>query len=122
MYDGDSLRRQLRLTHEHSSDFETNCPHTHKFTHKGTRAPDRCRLFREERLSEASRLDMSLVDVRPPVWPDISTDHAAPGADHPRAERPHDRIVGQPVGIHERAVVGIGRSRSIGAGLGSHRT
>jgi hypothetical protein len=53
VFDGDSLRRQFRLTHEHASDFETSRRHTHKFTHKGTRPPGRCRLFREERLSEA---------------------------------------------------------------------
>jgi hypothetical protein len=29
----------FRLPHEHSSDFESSRPHTHKFTHKGTPTP-----------------------------------------------------------------------------------
>jgi hypothetical protein len=38
-------------------------------------------------------LYVPLVDVRPPVRPDIGANHAAPGADHALAERAHGQFI-----------------------------
>src|SRR2546426_11104861 len=45
------------------------------------------------------------VRVRGPIWPHVSTDEAALCADHSRAQRPDRRLVGQPIRVHDGAVI-----------------
>src|SRR5260370_5686935 len=48
---------------------------------------------------------MALVHVGAPIRPNVGTDVPADRADHARAERADSRFVGQPIGIHRRAVM-----------------
>jgi hypothetical protein len=55
-------------------------------------------------------LNVPLIDVWRPVWPNVGATAAAVGADHVWPECADHRIVGQMIGVHGRAVVAIDRA------------